>query len=134
MCGANIIRDIKFNGDPKVVGNTLEFTYLNKYRLMAEVKEANSFSQEGNEDDNHEWNYKYKLCIPGGQGEYLNCVFVSCENGTKTWVSVENDINEKIGIDKLQELSERKLKILNSMKNFIENNIDYLKGLSNDDY
>ena len=134
MCGENIIKDIKFNGDPKVVGNTLEFTYLNKYRLIAEVKEANSFIQEGNEDDNHEWNYKYKLCIPNGQGEYLNCVFVSCENGTKTWVSVENDINEKIGINKLQELSERKLKILNSMKNFIEKNIDYLKSLSNDDY
>ena len=64
----------------------------------------------------------------------MNCVFVSCENGSKTWVSVENDINEKIGIDKLQELSERKLKILNSMKNFIEKNIDYLKSLSNDDY
>ena len=101
---------------------------------MAKVEEVNSFFQEGNEDDNNEWNYKYTLFSPEGPGEYLNCVFVSCENGSKTWVSVENDINEKIGIDKLQELSERKLKILNSMKNFIEKNIDYLKSLSNDDY
>jgi hypothetical protein len=134
MCGADIIKDIKFNGDPKIVGNSLEFIYLNKYKMKAIVEEANSFIQEENEDDNHEWNYKYRLEGTGGQGEYLNCVFVSCENGSKTWVSVENDINEKIGIDKLQELSERKFKILNSMKNFIENNIEFLKGLSNDQY
>ena len=134
MCGPDIIKDMKFHGDPKIVGNKLEFIYLNKYKLKAIVEEANSFIQEGNEDDNHEWNYKYRLEEDGGQGEYLNCVFVSCENGSKTWVSVENDINEKIGIDKLQELSKRKLKILNSMKNFIENNIEFLKGLSNDQY
>jgi len=133
MCGEDIVKNIKFNGDPKVVGNTLEFTYLNKYNLVASVEEANSFIQNGNEDDNHEWNYKYKL-IQEGQSEYLNCVFVSCENGTKTWVSVENDINEKIGIEGLQELSKRKLKILNSMKDFIEKNIEYLKTLSNDEY
>jgi len=134
MCGPDIIKDMKFHGDPKIVGNKLEFIYLNKYKLKAIVEEANSFIQEGNEDDNHEWNYKYRLEGDGGQGEYLNCVFVSCENGSKTWVSVENDINEKIGIDKLQELSKRKFKILNSMKNFIENNIEFLKGLSNDQY
>ena len=134
MCGPDIIKDIKFHGDPKIVGNKLEFIYLNKYKLKAIVEEANSFIQEGNEDDNNEWNYKYRLEGDSGQGEYLNCVFVSCENGSKTWVSVENDINEKMGIDKLQQLSERKLMILNSMKNFIENNIEFLKGLSNDQY
>ena len=134
MCGPDIIKDIKFHGDPKIVGNKLEFIYLNKYKLKAIVEEANSFIQEGNEDDNNEWNYKYRLEGDSGQGEYLNCVFVSCENGSKTWVSVENDINEKIGIDKLQELSKRKFMILNSMKNFIENNIEFLKGLSNDQY
>ena len=134
MCGPDIIKDIKFHGDPKIVGNKLEFIYLNKYKLKAIVEEANSFIQEGNEDDNNEWNYKYRLEGDSGQGEYLNCVFVSCENGSKTWVSVENNINEKIGIDKLQELSKRKFMILNSMKNFIEKNIDYLKSLSNDDY
>ena len=134
MCGPDIIKDIKFHGDPKIVGNKLEFIYLNKYKLKAIVEEANSFIQEGNEDDNNEWNYKYRLEGDSGQGEYLNCVFVSCENGSKTWVSVENNINEKIGIDKLQELSKRKFMILNSMKNFIENNIEFLKGLSNDQY
>ena len=106
LCGPEIVKDIKFNGDPKIVGNTLELTYLNKYRLG----------------------------ISNGQGEDLNNVFVSCENGSKTWVSVENDINEKIGIDKLQELSKRKLMILKSMKNYIENNIDFLKSLGNDKY
>ena len=134
MCGPHIVKDIKFHGDPKIVGNSLEITYLNKYRLTAIVEEANSFFQEGTEDDNNEWNYKYRLGSTNGQGEYLNCVFVSCENGSKTWVSVENDINEKMGIDKLQELSQRKLMILNSMKTFIENNIEYLKTLSNDQY
>ena len=134
LCGPEIVKDIKFNGDPKIVGNTLELTYLNKYRLVATVEEVNSFYQEGDEDDNNEWNYKYKLGISNGQGEDLNNVFVSCENGSKTWVSVENDINEKIGIDKLQELSKRKLMILKSMKNYIENNIDFLKSLGNDKY
>ena len=134
LVGEDIVKDIIFNGDPKIVGNTLELTYLNKYRLTAKVVEANSFIQEGDEDDNNEWNYKYTLCIPNGEGEDLNCIFVSCENGSKTLVSVENDINEKIGIDKLQELSKRKLYILNSMKNYIEKNIDLLKTLSNDDY
>ena len=134
MCGEDIVKDLVFNGDPKIVGSTLEFTYLNKYRLIAEVIEANSYSQEGNEDDNHEWNYKYKLGIQNGQSEDLNCIFVSCESGSKTWVSVENNINEKIGIERLQELSNRKLKILNIMKLYIENNIEYLKGLSNDEY
>ena len=61
MCGPDIIKDIKFHGDPKIVGNKLEFIYLNKYKLKAIVEEANSFIQEGNEDDNNEWNYKYSI-------------------------------------------------------------------------
>jgi hypothetical protein len=134
LVGEDIVKDVKFNGDPKIPGNSLELTYLNKYRLIAITEEANSFIQEGNEDDNNEWNFKYKLCVPEGQGEYFNNVFVSCENGSKTWVSVENDINERIGIDKLQELSKRKLYILNAMKNYIEKNIELLNSLSNDDY
>ncbi len=134
LVGKDIVKDVKFNGDPKIPGNSLELTYLNKYRLNALTEEANSFIQEGNEDDDNEWNFKYKLCVPEGQGEYFNNIFVSCENGSKTWVSVENEINEKIGIDKLQELSKRKLYILNAMKNYIENNIELLKNISNDNY
>ena len=134
LVGKDIVKDVKFNGDPKIPGNSLELTYLNKYRLIALTEEANSFIQEGNEDDDNEWNFKYKLCVPEGQGEYFNQIFVSCENGSKTWVSVENEINEKIGIDKLQELSKRKLYILNAMKNYIENNIELLKNISNDNY
>ena len=134
LVGKDIVKDVKFNGDPKIPGNSLELTYLNKYRLIALTEEANSFIQEGNEDDDNEWNFKYKLCVPEGQGEYFNNIFVSCENGSKTWVSVENEINEKIGIDKLQELSKRKLYILNAMKNYIENNIELLKNISNDNY
>ena len=134
LVGKDIVKDVKFNGDPKIPGNSLELTYLNKYRLIALTEEANSFIQEGNEDDDNEWNFKYKLSVPEGQGEYFNQIFVSCENGSKTWVSVENEINEKIGIDKLQELSKRKLYILNAMKNYIENNIELLKNISNDNY
>lgn len=134
LVGKDIVKDVKFNGDPKIPGNSLELTYLNKYRLIALTEEANSFIQEGNEDDDNEWNFKYKLSVPEGQGEYFNNIFVSCENGSKTWVSVENEINEKIGIDKLQELSKRKLYILNAMKNYIENNIELLKNISNDNY
>ena len=58
----------------------------------------------------------------------------SCENGSKTLVIVENDINKNIGFEKLQELSERKLLILNGMKNYIENNLEDLKKLGNDVY
>ena len=132
--GDELVSELKMDGDPHIVGTKLNYKYFKKYALTAIVEEVNSFVQEGNEDDNNEWNYKYRLGSTNGQGEYLNCVFVSCENGTKTWVSVENDINEKMGIDKLQQLSERKLMILNSMKTFIENNIEYLKTLSNDQY
>ena len=86
------------------------------------VEEVNSYIQEGNLDDNNEWNYKYKAIFENGETEHFNAIFVSCENGTKTYFSLENDINEKIKIDELSELSSRKLKLLNGMKNYIEKN------------
>lgn len=121
-----MVSELKMDGDPRVVGTKLNYIYFKKYPLIAEIKEANSFVQEGNEDDNNEWNYKYTVTFKNGQSETLNCVFVSCENGTKTWVSAENDINEKIGIEKLQELSKRKLIVLNAMKAYIEKNKESL--------
>lgn len=132
LVGKDIVRDIKFNGDPKIPGNTLEFIYLNKYHMNIIVTEVNSFIQKGNEDDDNEWNYKYTLTVNNGQSESLNCIFLSCENGTKTFVTVENDINKNIGIDGLQELSKRKLYIMTRMKEYIEKNIEYLKKLGND--
>ena len=132
LAGKDIVRDIKFNGDPKIPGNTLEFIYLNKYKLKIIVDEINSFIQRGNEDDDNEWNYKYTIIGNKGQSECLNCIFLSCENGTKTFVTIENDINKNIGIDRLQELSKRKLFIITRMKEYIENNLEYLKKLGND--
>ena len=129
--GDELVSELKMNGDPQLVGTKLNYIYYKKYPLTAIVEEVNSFVQEGKEDDNNEWNYKYKVIFQNGQSETLNCVFVSCENGTKTWVSAENDINDKIGIEKLQELSQRKLIILNSMKNYIEKNKEILLDLYN---
>ena len=129
--GDELVSELKMEGDPKLVGTKLYYKYFKKYALTAVVEEVNSFVQEGKEDDNNEWNYKYKVIFQNGQSETLNCVFVSCENGSKTWVSAENDINDKIGIAKLQELSKRKLIILNSMKNYIEKNKDILMDLYN---
>jgi len=123
--GDELVSELKMDGDPHIVGTKLNYKYFKKYALTAIVEEVNSFVQEGNEDDNNEWNYKYKVIFQNGQSETLNCVFVSCENGSKTWVSAENDINDKIGIAKLQELSQRKLIILTSMKNYIEKNIEF---------
>lgn len=129
--GDELVSELKMEGDPELVGTKLYYKYFKKYALTAVVEEVNSFVQEGKEDDNNEWNYKYKVIFQNGQSETLNCVFVSCENGSKTWVSAENDINDKIGIAKLQELSQRKLIILNSMKNYIEKNKDVLMDLYN---
>ena len=127
----SMVSNMKIEGDPKKVGTKLNYIYFKKYPLSAEILEVNSFIQEGNEDDNNEWNYKYKVTFQNGQSETLNSVFVSCENGTKTWVSVENDINEKIGIAKLQELSKRKLIVLNDMKDYIEKNKKLLINMYN---
>ena len=129
--GDELVSELKMNGDPQLVGTKLNYKYLKKYQITAVVEEVNSFVQEGKEDDNNEWNYKYKIIFQNGQSETLNCVFVSCENGSKTWVSVENDINDKTGIEKLQELSQRKLIVLNSMKNYIEKNKEALMDLYN---
>ena len=134
LVGKEIVKEIKFNGDPKIPGSTLEFIYLDKYKLKIIVDEVNAFISKENEEDDKEWNYKYRIVGQQGQSESLNCIFLSCENGTKTLVTVENDINKNIGIDKIQELSKRKLMILNGMKNYIENNLDYLKKLGNDFY
>ena len=134
LVGKEIVKDFKFNGDPKIPGSTIELTYLNKYRIKIIVEEVNSFNHKENEEDNNEWNYKYTIEGTKGQSESLNCIFVSCENGSKTLVTVENDINKNIGFEKLQELSERKLLILNGMKNYIENNLEDLKKLGNDIY
>lgn len=134
LVGKDIVKNIKFNGDPKIPGNSLEFTYFDKYKIKIIVEEVNSFIQKGNEDDDNEWNYKYRLISDKGQSECLNCIFISCENGAKTFVSVENDINKNIGIDRLQELSKRKLFILNGMKFYIENNLEFLQKIGNDVY
>ena len=124
--GDELVSNLKMNGDPRIVGTKLNYVYFKKYPLTAIIKEVNSYFQEGNEDDDNEWNYKYKVIFENGQSETLNCVFVSCENGSKTWVSAENDINDKIGIAKLQELSKRKMIILNEMKKYIEKNKELL--------
>ena len=124
--GDEFVSNLEMEGDPNIVGTKLNYIYFRKYKLSAVVEEVNKFIQEGNEDDNKEWNYKYKITFKNGQTEQLNCIFVSCENGNKTYVSAENNINDKIGIDKIQELSDRKLKILKGMKNYIEKNKESL--------
>ena len=116
----SMVTNVKMDGDPRKVGTKINYIYF-KYLLTAEILEVNGFTQEGSEDDNNEWNYKYKITFQNGQSETLNNVFVSCENGKKTWVSVENDI-----IERLQELSKRKLIVLNAMKNYIEKNKEVL--------
>ena len=126
----SMVTNVKMDGDPRKVGTKINYIYF-KYLLTAEILEVNGFTQEGSEDDNNEWNYKYKITFQNGQSETLNNVFVSCENGKKTWVSVENDINEKIGIEKLQELSKRKLIVLNAMKDYIEKNKELLTNTLN---
>ena len=128
--GDGLMTELSTEGDPQKVGSKIKYNYF-KYPVVSVVEEVNTFFQEGDEDDNNEWNYKYRMYFKKDECETVNCVFVSCENGSKTWVSVENDINEKIGIDKLQELSNRKLMVLNSMKNFIEKNKEELITLYN---
>ena len=134
LIGNHIVKDIKFHGDPKITKKNLELTYLNKYRIKIIVEEVNSFIQKENEETDKEWNYKYTLEGQKSQSECLNCIFISCENGTKTLVSVENNINENIGIEQIQELSNRKLGILTEMKTYIENNLNDLIKLGNDAY
>ena len=125
------VTDLKACGDPRLVGTKLDYIYFKKFRMTAVIEEVNSFTQEGNEDDNNEWIYKYKLIFQKNQSETVTYIFVSCENGTKTWVSSENDINAKLEIEKLQELSKNKIIILNATKNYIEKNKESLTNLYN---
>ena len=124
--GDEFVSNLIIEGDPYIVGTKLNYIYFRKYKLSAIVEEVNKYIQKGNEDDNNEWNYKYRIFFANGQTELLNCIFISCENGNKTLVSAENNINVKIDIDKIQELSKRKLKILKGMKEYIEKNKEFL--------
>ena len=124
--GDEFVSNLIIEGDPYIVGTKLNYIYFRKYKLSAIVEEVNKYIQKGNEDDNNEWNYKYRIFFANGQTEFLNCIFISCENGNKTLVSAENNINVKIDIDKIQELSKRKLKILKGMKEYIEKNKEFL--------
>ena len=69
-----MVTDLNIDGDPRLVGTKLNYIYFKKYPITAEIKEANSYIQEGNEDDNNEWNYKYTVTFKNGQSETLNCV------------------------------------------------------------
>lgn len=129
-----IVREIKFNGDPKIPGSSLELTYLNKYRINIIVNECISYEQKDEKEDDTEWNYKFTIVEKEGQSECFNTIFISCENGTKTLVIAENDINKNMAFEKIQELSKRKLGILNEIKNYIEKTKEDLKKLGNDVY
>ena len=117
-----IIRNCRIDGEPNKIGTKIYYIFLDKISIVSEVLEINKFHQEGNEDDNFEWNYKYKVTYEDGESEIFNTIFISCENGTKTYISFENKINEKIKVKKLTEYTYRKLTLLNGIKNFIENN------------
>ena len=117
-----IVRNYKIDGEPNKVGTKIFFTFLDKLLVESEILEVNKFFQEGNEDDDNEWNYKYRVIYEDGEIEIFNVIFISCENGTKTYISLENKINERIKIKSLTDYSKRKLALLNSIKNFIENN------------
>ena len=120
-----IIRNCKIDGEPNKIGTKIYYIFLDKIPIVSEVLEINKFHQEGNEDDYFEWNYKNKITYEDGESEIFNVIFISCENGTKTYISMENKINEKIKFKKLTEFTYRKKTLLNGIKNFIENN----KGL-----
>jgi len=128
--GDDHVSNIKIDGDPKKVGTKISYLYLKKYNITSIVLEINSFFQKGNEDDNNEWNYRHKLKFESGEEEIFNIIFISCENGTKTFLSVENDINSQIQAKELDSLSKRKLTLLTSLKNYIEKNIDFLIELN----
>ena len=117
-----IIKTCKIDGEPNKIGTKIFLIFLDKISIALEILEINKFHQEGNEDDNFEWNYKYKVTYEDGESEIFNVIFISCENGTKTYISFENKINAKIKVKKLTEYTYRKLTLLNGIKNFIENN------------
>ena len=121
--------NLEADGPLNKVGTKINYFYLNKYKVTTIVLEVNGFTQEGNEDDNNEWNYKNKTIFEDGEYEIFNAVFVSCENGSKTYLSLESDINENIELKELEQLSKRKLLILTKMKDFIEKNKEFLTNL-----
>ena len=129
--GIGLMTNIKPDGPPTKVGTKIDYLYLMKCHVRAIVKEVNRFEQYGNEDDNNEWNYKHEVFFDNGQSEIFNAIFISCENGSKTYFSVENDINEKVSIDKIQELAKRKLYALTTIKEYIEKNKDLLMSSYN---
>jgi len=120
-----IVRNYKIDGEPNKVGTKIYFIFLDKLTIESEILEINKFFQKENEDDNNEWNYKYRVKYEDGEIETFNTIFISCKNGTKTYISLENKINEKIKIKSLTDYSKRKLDLLNSIKNFIENNKEF---------
>ena len=126
LIGDGLVTQVKFDGDPRIVGTKVKYYYLKKYFIISEILEVNSYSQEENHDDSNEWNYKNKAIFENGQYEIFNAVFISCENGTKTYLSVENDINPKTIVKEVEELSKRKLFLINSLKYYIENNKEFV--------
>jgi hypothetical protein len=96
-----IITNVRMEGEPNKSGSRIHFFFLDKYSIISEIIEINKFFQEGNEDDNNEWNYKFRITYENEESETYNAIFVSCENGTKTYISLENNINEKIKVKKI---------------------------------
>jgi len=117
-----IITNVKMDGEPNKPGSKIHFLFLGKTSATSEILEINRFFQEGNEDDNNEWNYKFRIIYGNGECETYNTIFISCENGTKTYISLENNLNEKVKDKKITEFTYRKLALLNNIKNYIENN------------
>ena len=85
-----IIRNCKIDGEPNKIGTKMHFIFLDKISIALEILEINKFHQEGNEDDSNEWNYKYKVTFEDGESEIFNVIFISCENGTKQSILIEN--------------------------------------------
>lgn len=121
-----LMTNIKMNGSPLTVGTKINYLYLMKFPVYAIVKEVNRFIQEGEEDGDYEWNYKHEVFFENGKSEMFNSIFVSCENGTKTFFEVENNIDIKASIGNMEEISKRKLFALISIKNYIEKNKQFL--------
>ena len=117
-----IISNVKMDGEPNKPGSRIHYLFLEKISAISEILEINRFFQEGNEDDNNEWNYKFRIIYENGEYEIYNALFISCENGTKTYLSLENNINEKIKDKKIREFTYWKLALLDNLKNYIENN------------
>ena len=68
------------DGEPNKPGSKIHFLFLDKTSVISEILEINRFFQEGNEDDNNEWNYKFRIIYENGECETYNAIFISCEN------------------------------------------------------